>query len=130
MVTSYSNRLVNRCKDKGNADYADSQYCLARTELLASNYPKAKEHFRQCIDLYEVHSNVRAQARSMRALGEIALLEKSHEASNEYFSQTQSICANMGIHPKFLYLCWSQFWLDDEKFVGWNSFWKNSMQHI
>ena len=126
LAREYSNRAVNRYKDKGSADYALAQYGLARTELLASNYPKAKEHFTQCIDLFEVHSDVRFQARSLRALGEIALLEKGHgEASNEYFSQTQSICANMGIHPMFLYMCWSIYWLDDEKFVGWNSFWKD-----
>jgi hypothetical protein len=90
-----NNRAVDRCKDKGSADYAISQYSLARTELLASEvffgFWIIRSNLLRIIQKPKYTSvnvltslrYIRTSGIKRRALGEIALLEKSHEASNE-----------------------------------------------
>jgi tetratricopeptide (TPR) repeat protein len=64
----------------------------------------------------------RLRAWTLRALGELSLLQKDFYAAKEQFEKAWSICESMGVTPEHLYTC---AWLHDtlpEVFNGWSTF--------
>ncbi|KJA18152.1 hypothetical protein HYPSUDRAFT_70176 [Hypholoma sublateritium FD-334 SS-4] len=99
-------------------------YISARTELLAGNYAESRLLFLEAIALSD--DGVRLKARCLRALGEIALLQKDQLRANQYFAKTMSACNSMGlIHPRFLYSLSFAAKFDDAAFPGWKSFYES-----
>ena len=96
-------------------------YTLARNELLAHEYSKAKELFLRAMDHFDVLSEVRFKARCARALGEIALLEKDIAGAKARFTEAQVLCNSMGIPQELLYICFNCYALKDT-FEGWAMF--------
>ncbi|KAH7918329.1 hypothetical protein BV22DRAFT_1200013 [Leucogyrophana mollusca] len=96
-------------------------YISARNELFAQDYQTARDLFLCALEYGEEQSIIWYQARSTRALGEIALLEKDITAAEVWFAKTQTLCDNMGIHPNFLYVEGGHCKLK-ESHRGWNLF--------
>jgi len=117
-----------------NCDMATCVYIGARNELFAQEYHKAKELFHRAMGHFNVLSDVRFKARSTRALGEIALLEKDCVSAKAWFTETKLLCDFMGIPPELLYICFNCYalrdtvkgWVDcsiqKDPFKGWAMF--------
>ena len=99
-------------------------YMSARIEILAGNYETSRLLFLEAIALSD--DGARSKARCLRALGEIALLQKDRQRANEYFAKTMAACDLMGlIHPRLLYSTSFAAKLDDAAFPGWKSYYES-----
>lgn len=110
----------------GNIGTIDSRllYISARTELLAGNYAESRLLFLEAIALSD--DGARLKARCLRALGEIALVQKDQHRANEYFAKTMAACNLMGlIHPRFLYSTSFAVKFDDVAFPGWKAYYES-----
>ncbi|EJD53769.1 TPR-like protein [Auricularia subglabra TFB-10046 SS5] len=76
-------------------------YLSARVELLGGGHSEARRLFQQCLGLFDAQSDVRFKARTLRALGEVNLVEGQIEAAAALFKETSTLCGVMGIEPRF-----------------------------
>ncbi|KAH7902897.1 hypothetical protein BJ138DRAFT_1200161 [Hygrophoropsis aurantiaca] len=87
----------------GQIETALATFYSARNELFAQDYQKARDLFSRALEYSEELSDMDFQVKCVRALGEIALLEKDFTGANIQFAKAKSLCDDMGIHPDFLY---------------------------
>ncbi|KAH7904255.1 hypothetical protein BJ138DRAFT_1106974 [Hygrophoropsis aurantiaca] len=87
----------------GQAELAVATYYSARNELFAQDYRNARDLFSRALEYFDELSDMKYQVRCVRALGEIALLEKDFTGANMRFAKAKSLCDETGMHPDFLY---------------------------
>ncbi|KAH7904007.1 hypothetical protein BJ138DRAFT_1187220 [Hygrophoropsis aurantiaca] len=87
----------------GQAELALATYYSARNELFAQDYQKARDIFSRALEYSAELSDMLDQVKCVRALGEIALLEKDFTSANMQFAKAKSLCDETGMHPDFLY---------------------------
>jgi len=95
-------------------------YAAGCIELRAKNLEKAKEYFQDAIEHSVLLSELHFRARSERALGEVALLERNFINAKTRFSGTKTLCETMGMPTHCLYYDYSCYNLDG--FNGWTLF--------
>lgn len=114
-----------RCPPTNIQQHAILRYVSARTELFAANYPESRRLFISVIGLSNGVYEVGFKARSLRALGEIALLEQAQDRAEEYFLEAATICKLMGIHPMCLCQGRTMYELDNATYPGWKLFYES-----
>ncbi|KAH7907620.1 hypothetical protein BJ138DRAFT_460116 [Hygrophoropsis aurantiaca] len=87
----------------GQTEPALATYYSARNELFAQEYHKGRDLFSKALEYFAELSYMTLQVKCVRALGEIALLEKDFTGANLQFVKAKSLCDELGIHPDFLY---------------------------
>ncbi|KAH7908512.1 hypothetical protein BJ138DRAFT_1012630, partial [Hygrophoropsis aurantiaca] len=87
----------------GQTELAFATYYSARNELFAQDSRKARDLFSRALEYFDELSDTTSQVQCVRALGEIAFLEKDFIGANMQFSKAKSLCDKTGIHPDFLY---------------------------
>ncbi|KAH7908526.1 hypothetical protein BJ138DRAFT_345128, partial [Hygrophoropsis aurantiaca] len=87
----------------GQTELALATYYSARNELFAQDYQKARDVFSRALEYFDELSDTTSQVQCVRALGEIALLEKDFSGANMQFAKAKSLCDETGMHPDFLY---------------------------
>lgn len=69
------------------------------------------------------------KTRSLRALGEVAVLEKNLREVEVLFGEAKSLCGYMGIRPEFLCVCFDCF-VRPDRYKGWQSFMEGELNVI
>ncbi|KAH7904341.1 hypothetical protein BJ138DRAFT_1166687 [Hygrophoropsis aurantiaca] len=87
----------------GQTELALATYYSARNELFAQDYQKARDLFSRALKYFDELSDMMFQVKCVRALGEIALLEKDFTGANMQFARAKYLRDETGIHPDFLY---------------------------
>ncbi|TFK67608.1 TPR-like protein [Pluteus cervinus] len=104
-------------------------YLSGRLELLAGDYEKSKTLFQEALFIYRNLPEVSFEARILRALGEISLLEGDRKAALSSFRDAEKRCDSIGTHPDILYKCMCIDTLAlPERFGGWESFLDGRME--
>jgi tetratricopeptide (TPR) repeat protein len=93
-------------------------YGSARVELTAGEYDRAEFHFTAMIEGSDVQGDLHFKAFSIRGLGEVAFARGNFAVAAQRFSETRSLCAEMGVPPRKLYSC-VPFSTLPERFEGW-----------
>jgi len=96
-------------------------YCSAQVELTAGEYDMAESHFNATIEGCDIQGELYYKAVSIRGLGEIVLARGNVALAAQRFSETQSLCTQMGVPPRKLYSC-EPFDTLPGRFGGWVSF--------
>ncbi|KAF9000328.1 hypothetical protein BDQ17DRAFT_1427324 [Cyathus striatus] len=97
------------------------KYISARNELHAGNSESAKLQYLKVERDCEEMSDIRFRARSLRALGEIALVQNDGARAKMYFQDTENLCNKMGIPTMRLYACHVCYRLNSN-FKGWDMY--------
>ncbi|KAG1724014.1 hypothetical protein EDB19DRAFT_2043614 [Suillus lakei] len=96
-------------------------YGSATIELIAGEYDVAESHFTATIEGCVLQGNLYFKAFNIRGLGEIAFARSNFALAAERFTETRSLCAEMGVPPRRLYGC-APFSTLPDKFKGWALF--------
>ncbi|KAG6907041.1 hypothetical protein DXG01_010812 [Tephrocybe rancida] len=96
-------------------------YIAAGIKMHADSYTTARELYHKILEDCKVLSELPYNARSKRALGEIALLEGDEGSARKNFEEVVSLCKEMGIPPTNLYR--DNYYLHlESRFTGWKNF--------
>ncbi|KAG2354833.1 hypothetical protein BDR07DRAFT_1428222 [Suillus spraguei] len=90
-----------------------SSYGSACIELAAGAYDRAESHFIATIEGCDIQGQLWFKAYSKRGLGEIAFVRGDFTLAARYFTETRSLCTEMGVPPCHLY---------SYRFKGWSLF--------
>ncbi|KAG0691564.1 hypothetical protein DFH29DRAFT_1017813 [Suillus ampliporus] len=101
--------------------FLQRSYASARIELTAGEFDKAESHFNATIESCDMQDSLTYRAYSLRGLGEVAFARGDFAVAAQRFSQTQSLCIEMGVPPRNLHSC-VPFNAFLDKFEGWTSF--------
>ncbi|KAG6853780.1 hypothetical protein C0991_001491 [Blastosporella zonata] len=93
-------------------------YLAGCIELIAGDFDKAEEYFRETIEDCLSVSQLTYRARSERALGEIAIVRKDLAAARTHFEATSELCKTMGIQKDGMYREFACY-MPGETFDGW-----------
>ncbi|KZW04444.1 hypothetical protein EXIGLDRAFT_25922 [Exidia glandulosa HHB12029] len=104
---------------RGTWAEAYTHYRCGRLELIAGCLHAARRLFKRCLDLADALSDIGLRARTLRALGELELLEEQTDRATRNFNSAKACCESMALDPKRLYYpCPYNFRLP-ERFGGW-----------
>ncbi|KAG0702571.1 hypothetical protein DFH29DRAFT_999267 [Suillus ampliporus] len=101
--------------------FLQRSYASARIELTAGEFDKAESHFNATIESCDMQDNLTYKAYSLRGLGEVAFARGDFAVAAQRFSETRSLCIEMGVPPRNLHSCVPLNAFPD-KFAGWASF--------
>ncbi|KAG6914021.1 hypothetical protein DXG01_002889, partial [Tephrocybe rancida] len=93
-------------------------YLAGCIELIAGDFDKAAEYFRENIDDCISVSQFAFRARSERALGEIGVVKKDLKAAKAHFEAASELCKFMGVPREGMYREHGCYLLG-ETFDGW-----------
>ncbi|KAG2059325.1 hypothetical protein BDR06DRAFT_949373 [Suillus hirtellus] len=96
-------------------------YAAACIELTAGAYDKAESHFIAAIEGCDIQEHLIYKAYSKRGLGEIAFVRGDFALAARYFTETRSLCTEMGVPERHLYSC-DPFYVLPDRFCGWTLF--------
>ncbi|KAG1899726.1 uncharacterized protein F5891DRAFT_394263 [Suillus fuscotomentosus] len=96
-------------------------YCSACIELTAGAYDKAESHFIAAIEGCDIQEHLIYKAYSKRGLGEIAFVRSDFALAARYFTETRSLCTEMGVPERHLYSC-DVFVVLPDRFIAWTLF--------
>ncbi|KAG2109053.1 uncharacterized protein F5147DRAFT_760854 [Suillus discolor] len=96
-------------------------YFSACIELTAGAYDRAESHFTATIEGCDVQGHLDFKAYSKRGLGEIAFVRGDFALAARYFTETRSLCTEMGVPERHLYSC-DPFAVLPDKFIAWTLF--------
>ncbi|KAG2358414.1 hypothetical protein BDR07DRAFT_284585 [Suillus spraguei] len=96
-------------------------YASACIELATDAYDRAESHFIATIEGCDIQGQLCFKAYSKRGLGEIAFVRGDFTLAARYFTETRSLCTEMGVPPCHLYSC-ERFGVLPDRFKGWSIF--------
>ncbi|KAG1840674.1 hypothetical protein C8R48DRAFT_765903 [Suillus tomentosus] len=96
-------------------------YCLACIELTVGAYDRAESHFITIVEGCDIQGDLTFKAYSKRGLGEIAFAHDDFALAARYFTETRSLCTEMGMPERRLYSC-QPFNVLPDRFCGWTLF--------
>ncbi|KAG2358410.1 hypothetical protein BDR07DRAFT_1417880 [Suillus spraguei] len=96
-------------------------YGSACIELAADAYDMAESHFIATIEGCDIQQNLDNKAYGKRGLGEIVFVRGDFALAARYFTETRSLCTEMGVPPCHLYSC-NPFYVLPDRFKGWSLF--------
>ena len=92
-------------------------------ELFAGELEKAKSLLERRSLTADTGENMQWKAVMCRALGEVALLQSDEQEAKRQFRRTKSLCDEMGMPPRCLYVGYHHWLaLPEETFTGWQTF--------
>ncbi|KAG6876391.1 hypothetical protein C0993_003470, partial [Termitomyces sp. T159_Od127] len=94
------------------------KYFAGMVELAGKNFGKAERYFSEAIEDCFSFAELLYNARSHRALGEIAIVKQDMESARNHFEVTIELCKTMGLPKEHLF---SDFrcCIPSERFNGW-----------
>jgi len=100
--------------------FLHKSYGLACIELNAGEYDRAVSHFTATIEGCDIQGHLDYKAFSIRGLGEIAFEKGDFASAAQRFTETLSMCTEMGVPPRKLHGI--PFDALPERFEGWTLF--------
>ncbi|KAG1724368.1 hypothetical protein EDB19DRAFT_1949923 [Suillus lakei] len=101
--------------------FLHQSYGSACIELTAGDYDRAGSYFTATIENCDMQGNLIFKALSTRGLGEVAFAHGDFALAAQHFTETRSLCAEMGASHHHLYSCLPLYTLPDN-FKGWSLF--------
>lgn len=108
------------CALPSTAAFLHRSYGLACIELNAGEYNRAISHFTATIEGCDIQGHLDFKAFSIRGLGEIAFEKGDFASAAQRFTETRSMCTEMGVPPRKLHSM--PFDALPERFEGWTLF--------